>query len=73
MLAYNAARMAELTPTAARTEQRHAFTPDQAAQLWVALEHERRGNLVKLMLTTGLRPGKGSGCAGMPSISTPHC
>ena len=32
MLAYNPARMAELTPTAARTEHRRALTPDQAAR-----------------------------------------
>jgi integrase len=61
MVAYNPARMVELTPTAVRTEHRRALAPDQAAQLWDVLAHERLGNLVKLMLTTGLRPGEALG------------
>ena len=61
MIADNPARIAELTPTAARTEHRRALTPDEAAQLWDVLAHERLGNLVRLMLTTGLRPGEALG------------
>jgi integrase len=61
ILAFNPARMAELTPTAARTSSRRALSPDEATALWHALEGERLGNLFRLMLTTGLRPGEALG------------
>ena len=61
MLAYNPAAMAELTPTAAASRSRRALTPEEARKLWAALEGERLGNLVRLMLTTGLRPGEALG------------
>jgi len=61
IITFNPARVAELTPTAARTIPRRALTPDEAATLWSALEGERLGNLYRLMLTTGLRPGEALG------------
>ena len=38
LIAANPARIAELTPTAPRTQQRRALTPDEAEVLWQALE-----------------------------------
>lgn len=61
MIASNPARIAELTPTAARTTPRRALTPAEAETLWSALDGERLGPLFKLMLTTGLRPGEALG------------
>jgi integrase len=61
LLPANPARQAELTPTAARTVTRRALTPAEAGVLWENLEGERLGNLWKLMLTTGLRPGEALG------------
>jgi integrase len=60
-ITFNPARQAELTPTAAVADPRRALTPDEAETLWDALEGERLGNLFRLMLTTGLRPGEATG------------
>lgn len=61
LVASNPARIAELTPTAPRTTPRRALTADEAGVLWHALEGERLGNLFRLMLVTGLRPGEALG------------
>ena len=61
LIAGNPARIAELTPTAARTKPRRSLTAAEAETLWAALEHERLGNLFRLMLVTGLRPGEALG------------
>lgn len=61
ILGFNPARMAELTPSAARTSSRRALSADEATMLWHALEGERLGNVFRLMLTTGLRPGEALG------------
>jgi integrase len=59
----NPARTAELTPTAAKGKPRRSLTADEAETLWAALEGERLGNLFRLMLVTGLRPGEALGLA----------
>lgn len=61
LIAHNPALLAELTPTAARPVPRNALTPAEARRLWDAVDGERLGNFVKLMLTTGLRPGEALG------------
>jgi integrase len=61
IIAVNPARMAELTPSAARATPRRSLSPEEAATLWQALDGERLGNLFRLMLTTGLRPGEALG------------
>jgi integrase len=63
LISGNPARMAELTPTAARTRPRRSLTADEAEVLWAALEGQRLGNLFRLMLVTGLRPGEALGLA----------
>lgn len=60
-IAHNPARLAELTPTAAKAVPRKALTPAEADELWNAVATERLGNFVRLMLTTGLRPGEALG------------
>jgi integrase len=70
---YNPARLAELTSTATPTEPRRALTPAEAETLWAALEGERLGNLFRLMLTTGLRPGEALGlCADAVDLEHGH-
>ena len=61
LIAANPARLAELTPTARKAEPRRALSPAEGAVLWDALAEERLGNLFKLMLATGLRPGEALG------------
>ena len=63
LLVGNPARMAELTPTAPKTEARRSLTAAEAETLWAALGSERTGNLWRLMLVTGLRPGEALGLA----------
>lgn len=57
----NPARIAEITPTATKSRPRRSLTGDEAETLWAAVEHERLGNLFRLMLVTGLRPGEALG------------
>lgn len=57
----NVARIAELTPAAARARPRKSLEPAQAQQLFAALLEERLGPMFTLMLATGLRPGEAAG------------
>jgi integrase len=61
MVNRNVARLAELTPSAKRTERRRVLTPAEVRQLVKHLDDHRLGPLFLLMLTTGLRPGEATG------------
>lgn len=61
MIPANPARAAELTPTATPARRRRSLTGDEAEVLWAALDGKRAGNLFRLMLLTGLRPGEALG------------
>lgn len=57
----NVARLAEVTPTARRTERRRSLTPDEARTLRDQLRHERLGPMFLLAMSVALRPGEASG------------
>jgi integrase len=61
LIAYNPARLAELTPSAPAAPDRQSLTTAEAERLWDALDGERLGNYFRLLLTLGLRPGEGLG------------
>lgn len=61
MLATNVARLAELTPTARKPDPRLSLTAEQARTLWEALDGDTIGAMLRLQLTTGLRPGEAAG------------
>ena len=61
LVARNVARIAELTPTAKRTEPRRSLQPDQARMLLAAFDGHRLGAMFTIMLTVGLRPGEAAG------------
>jgi integrase len=58
LLASNPAEHAELTPTAAKSTPRRALNEHDAQRLWDALDGERLGPALRLMLLTGMRPGE---------------
>ena len=57
----NVARIAELTPTALRTEARRSLDVAQGRALLAAIEEHRLGAMFTVMLTIGLRPGEAAG------------
>ncbi len=65
MVNSNVARIAELTPTAKRTEARRSLTPELARTLFGYLRNppktERYAALFAMSLTIGLRPGEAAG------------
>jgi integrase len=61
LVARNVARIAELTPTAKRTEPKRALQPDQARMVLAAFDGHRLGAMFTIMLTVGLRPGEAAG------------
>ena len=56
----NTATVARL-PKSKPVAERESLTVDEALTLWDALGGERLGNLFRLLLTTGLRPGEARG------------
>ena len=62
LIGANPARIAELTPTAARMKPRRSLDPAQAAELWRVMGAEGTyGALFRVQLSTGLRPGEAAG------------
>jgi integrase len=61
LVARNVARIAELTPSAKRTQPRTALTAEEARRLHEQLEYERLGPMFLLSMTTAIRPGEAAG------------
>lgn len=57
----NVAKLATITPTAARRRTRKSLQPDEARTLLAALHDERNGAMWALSLLCGLRPGEAAG------------